>query len=124
MTEVCRTLEVLRICCISSSVFAVLLQDIADLSINTVQGYMLPWDVRRLVAALCNLLAPEQRSYGFQEPSLFGTARCTKPLTDCQQSLLCEVLLMLAFLVVPSWTSLCSVKLMCAVVKQLDAALY
>ena len=71
-----------------SSALVMLLQDVADLSVNAVQGYMLPWDLRRLVAALCNLLAPEQRSYGLLEPSLFPTARgiFAKPLPDGEQS--------------------------------------
>lgn len=71
-------------------------QDLADLSIHAVQGYMLPWDVRRLVAALSNLLSPEQSSYGCFEPSLFYTARFNQPLTDGQQ-LLIFPFLMLSF---------------------------
>lgn len=77
-----------------TSVYLVLWQDLADLSIHAVQGYMLPWDVRRLVAALSNVLSPEQSSYGCFEPSLFYTARFNPPLTDGQQLLISHFLML------------------------------
>ncbi len=78
--------------CISadSSAFLVLWQDVADLSIDAVQGYMLPWDVRRLAAALSNVLSPEQSSYGSFEPSLFCTARFIQLLPNGQQLSFCS----------------------------------
>lgn len=66
-------------CSADSPALMMLRQDLADLSIDAVQGYMLPWDVRRLVAALSNVLSPEQSSYGCFEPSLFCAAKFVLP---------------------------------------------
>lgn len=55
---------------------------------------MLPWDVRRLVAALSNVLSPEQSSYGCFEPSLFYIARFNQPLTNGQQLLIFHFLIL------------------------------
>ncbi len=73
-----------------SSAFLVLWQDLADLSIDAVQGYMLPWDARRLAAAFSNVLSPEQSSYGSFEPSLFCTFRFAQLLPSGQQLSFCS----------------------------------
>ena len=73
------------------SAFLVLWQDLDNLSIDAVQGYMLPWDMRRLAAALSNVLSPEQSSYGSFEPSLFCTARFIPPFTNGQQLSFCRL---------------------------------
>ena len=73
-----------------SSALLVVSQDLADLSIDAVQGYMLPWDVRRLAAALSTVLSPEQSSYGSFEPSLFCTFRFAQLLPNGQQLSFCS----------------------------------
>lgn len=54
-------------------------QDLRQLSIDAVQPYMLPWDVRKLLKCLNSLLAPKPACYGYHEPSLFCSNRAIVP---------------------------------------------
>ena len=61
-----------------------LLQDLELLSMDTVQCFMLPWDVRRLLAALRNLLCSDAVPFGTLEPSLLCTINARTPVSDGQ----------------------------------------